>query len=78
MLTSGGKGENWEYHNQLSFATGDVYYNYLFSGVLNKGIAPGFASLWTACVPQKILSCNLSKGGKHLDYIRPEKLTQQC
>jgi hypothetical protein len=29
-------------------------------------------------VPQKILSCNLSKGGKHLDYIRPEKLTQQC
>ena len=78
MLTSCGKGENREYHNQQSFATGDVYCNYLFSGVLNKGIAPRFASLWTACVPQEILGCNLSKGGKHLDYIGPEKITQQC
>ena len=73
MLTSGGKGENWEQDSQLSFDTGNGYYSYLFSSVLNKSIAPGFASLWAPCVPQEILSCNLSKRRKHLDNVGPEK-----
>jgi hypothetical protein len=51
----------------------EINTTYLLGGVLNKGIAPGFTLLWATCVPQEILSCDLSKGGKHLDNIRPKK-----
>jgi hypothetical protein len=71
MLTSGGKGENYEDPSMLT--TGNEYYSYLFGSVLNKGVTTGLATLRATRVQQEVLGYDLSVGGKHLDNVRPRE-----